>query len=152
MLCPTVLDNMDLRIRRFCCGTQEVVGEIRDKKSREWLQTLPYKLDIIEPCEESIKAGAATKAAAFTGRMWLTALPARKRTVGPSLQMPQSPTTRESHFMRSHTIRKADWRPPEPVEAGHQHDCPRSRPRGQDVWRFPSQQGAEKGTLAKPSS
>lgn len=38
---------------------QEVVGEIRDKKSREWLQALPYRLDIMEPCDESVKAGSA---------------------------------------------------------------------------------------------
>lgn len=33
------------------------MGEIRDKKSREWLQRLPYKLEIMEPSEDSIKAG-----------------------------------------------------------------------------------------------
>jgi rRNA maturation endonuclease Nob1 len=36
---------------------QDVMNEIRDKKSREWLQRLPYKLEIMEPSEESIKAG-----------------------------------------------------------------------------------------------
>eukprot|EP00873_Tetraselmis_striata_P011824 jgi/Tetstr1/432088/TSEL_021559.t1 len=38
---------------------QDVMGEIRDKKSREWLQRLPYKLEIMDPSEDSIKAVTA---------------------------------------------------------------------------------------------
>jgi RNA-binding protein NOB1 len=36
---------------------QEVFDEIRDKQSRQFLSTLPYKLQLSEPTEESIKAG-----------------------------------------------------------------------------------------------
>jgi hypothetical protein len=36
---------------------QEVFDEIRDKQSRQFLTTLPYKLQLSEPTEESIKAG-----------------------------------------------------------------------------------------------
>eukprot|EP00191_Tetraselmis_sp_GSL018_P018521 CAMPEP_0177590086 /NCGR_PEP_ID=MMETSP0419_2-20121207/7189_1 /TAXON_ID=582737 /ORGANISM="Tetraselmis sp., Strain GSL018" /LENGTH=194 /DNA_ID=CAMNT_0019080563 /DNA_START=35 /DNA_END=616 /DNA_ORIENTATION=- len=44
---------------------QEVLGEIRDKKSREWLAGLPFKIDTIEPTEASVKA--VTQFARLTG-------------------------------------------------------------------------------------
>jgi RNA-binding protein NOB1 len=36
---------------------QEVMDEIRDKQSRQFLSTLPYKLQLSKPTEESLKAG-----------------------------------------------------------------------------------------------
>jgi len=45
--------------------TQDVLNEIRDKKSRDWLQALPYKLDVMEACEDSVKA--VTRFARLTG-------------------------------------------------------------------------------------
>lgn len=36
---------------------QEVFDEIRDKQSRQFLSSLPYKLQLSEPTEESIKTG-----------------------------------------------------------------------------------------------
>lgn len=36
---------------------QEVVDEIRDKQSRQFLSALPYQLQLSEPTEESVKAG-----------------------------------------------------------------------------------------------
>jgi hypothetical protein len=40
---------------------QEVFDEIRDKQSRQFLTTLPYKLQLSEPTEDSIKAGERVK-------------------------------------------------------------------------------------------
>lgn len=36
---------------------QEVLDEIRDKQSRQYLANLPYTLEVSEPSEDSIKAG-----------------------------------------------------------------------------------------------
>jgi len=36
---------------------QEVLDEIRDKQSRQYLASLPYELEVSEPSEESIQAG-----------------------------------------------------------------------------------------------
>jgi RNA-binding protein NOB1 len=36
---------------------QEVLDEIRDKQSRQYLANLPYELEVSEPSEDSIKAG-----------------------------------------------------------------------------------------------
>jgi hypothetical protein len=41
---------------RFCT-IPEVVSEIRDKQSREYIKKLPFELELITPSEESIKAG-----------------------------------------------------------------------------------------------
>lgn len=38
--------------------TQDVLDEIRDKQSRQFLATLPFSLGVLEPSEESIKTGA----------------------------------------------------------------------------------------------
>ena len=39
---------------------QEVLKEIRDKKSREFLEGLPIVLKCLEPTDESVRAGKAT--------------------------------------------------------------------------------------------
>lgn len=36
---------------------QEVLDEIRDKQSRQYLASLPYQLEVSEPSEESIQTG-----------------------------------------------------------------------------------------------
>lgn len=36
---------------------KEVLDEIRDKQSRQFLSTLPYGIDVKEPTEESMKLG-----------------------------------------------------------------------------------------------
>ncbi len=36
---------------------EEVLGEVRDKQSRQLLASLPFKLEVKEPSEESIAAG-----------------------------------------------------------------------------------------------
>ncbi|KAJ2958383.1 hypothetical protein NQZ79_g6004 [Umbelopsis isabellina] len=41
---------------RFCT-IPEVVSEIRDKQSREYIKKLPFELELITPSEESMKAG-----------------------------------------------------------------------------------------------
>lgn len=40
---------------------QEVLDEIRDKQSRQYLANLPYQLEVSEPTEESIQAGEHVK-------------------------------------------------------------------------------------------
>lgn len=42
--------------QRFCT-IPEVVGEIRDKHSREYVRNLPFELELITPTDEAIKAG-----------------------------------------------------------------------------------------------
>jgi rRNA maturation endonuclease Nob1 len=37
---------------------QEVINEVRDKQSRAFLASLPFGIDVQEPSEESLKAGA----------------------------------------------------------------------------------------------
>lgn len=44
---------------RFCT-IPEVLAEVRDKQARTFLSTLPFSLDVREPEEESLKAGAST--------------------------------------------------------------------------------------------
>jgi RNA-binding protein NOB1 len=39
---------------------QEVLDEIRDKKSRAFLSSLPYELTIAEPSDESLAAGVCS--------------------------------------------------------------------------------------------
>ena len=41
---------------RFCT-IQEALNEVRDKRSRTFLSTLPYGIQVKEPTEESVKAG-----------------------------------------------------------------------------------------------
>ena len=36
---------------------QDVLDEVRDKQSRQFLTTLPYAIEVREPAEESTKAG-----------------------------------------------------------------------------------------------
>ncbi|GMH38018.1 hypothetical protein BSKO_05902 [Bryopsis sp. KO-2023] len=36
--------------------TKEVLAEVRDKKSREWLDRLPFGIDVEEPDEDCLKA------------------------------------------------------------------------------------------------
>lgn len=45
--------------QRFCT-IPEVVGEIRDKQSREYIKNLPFELELITPSEDAMKAGNAT--------------------------------------------------------------------------------------------
>lgn len=40
---------------------QEVLDEIRDKQSRQYLANLPYQLEVSEPTEDSIQAGKNVK-------------------------------------------------------------------------------------------
>lgn len=37
--------------------TPEVLEEVRDKRSRQRLEALPFKLEALEPSEESVRAG-----------------------------------------------------------------------------------------------
>ncbi len=43
---------------RFCT-ISEVLTEVRDQQSRTYLSTLPYQLQVMEPTEDSVKAGEA---------------------------------------------------------------------------------------------
>jgi RNA-binding protein NOB1 len=45
---------------------QEVINEVRDKQSRAFLASLPFGIDVKEPTEDSLKAGAAGST------MWLS--------------------------------------------------------------------------------
>lgn len=49
-----------VHLERFACRAvtvEEVLGEIRDKKSRAWLDRIPFGVEVEEPDEEDIKAG-----------------------------------------------------------------------------------------------
>ena len=43
-------------IAKSICTIQEVIGEIRDSKSRNVLSTLPYEIEILNPSDSAMKA------------------------------------------------------------------------------------------------
>eukprot|EP00983_Pelagomonas_calceolata_P043032 1138747-Pelagomonas_calceolata.AAC.2 len=48
---------------------QEVFDEIRDKQSRQYLQTLPFTVEVKDYTEESLKAGECVRRQ-MRGRLW----------------------------------------------------------------------------------
>ncbi len=63
---------------------QEVLDEVRDRQSRQYLASLPFDLQVVEPSEESLKIG---RAFSRPGRISFAALVAAQR-VGPGVLNP----------------------------------------------------------------
>ena len=56
-----------LRVAERVVTTAEVLKEVRDKKSREALEALPFRLETLNPAEESMTAGARAARCARAG-------------------------------------------------------------------------------------
>lgn len=49
------------QLERFACRAltvQEVLDEVKDKKSRAWLDRMPFGIEVHEPDEEDVRAGS----------------------------------------------------------------------------------------------
>lgn len=49
------------RIAERAVTVREVLGEVRDQKSREWLERMPFGVDVEEPEDEDVKAGGCCR-------------------------------------------------------------------------------------------
>jgi hypothetical protein len=130
---------------------QEVLAEVRDKQSRQFLASLAIKIEIAEPSEESIKAGALARRRRPAG------LPPLSRVSQPPPSLRRPPPAASRSILRStptHTIyithhsdavRARDRGHPRPLHRRHQAARAGPHPGALDARRRPPEGAPQPG-------